>query len=72
MFLDVGGGYGQKAIALKNDFPDLPGKFIVQDLPTTIERAPKVEGIEFAAHDFFTEQPIKGGSSHMVLATLAS
>lgn len=62
MFLDVGGGYGQKAIALKKDFPNLPGKVIVQDLPTTIEHAPKVEGIEFAAHDFFTAQPIKGRS----------
>jgi demethylsterigmatocystin 6-O-methyltransferase len=72
MFVDVGGGYGQKAIALKNDFPDLPGKIIVQDLPMTIDRAPKVDGIDFAVHDFFTEQPIKGGSSYTVLATLAS
>jgi demethylsterigmatocystin 6-O-methyltransferase len=57
---------------LKNDFPDLPGKIIVQDLPMTIDRAPKVDGIDFAVHDFFTEQPIKGGSSYTVLATLAS
>lgn len=60
MFVDVGGGYGQKAIALKEAFADLPGRIIVQDLPMTIQRAPKVDGIEFMSHDFFTEQPIKG------------
>jgi hypothetical protein len=60
MFVDVGGGYGQKAIALRNDFPQLPGRVVVQDLPMTIERAPKTDGIDFMTHDFFTEQPIKG------------
>jgi demethylsterigmatocystin 6-O-methyltransferase len=59
-FVDVGGGYGQKAIALKDEFPQLPGRIIVQDLPMSIDRAPKVDGIEFQAHNFFTPQPIKG------------
>jgi hypothetical protein len=63
MFVDVGGGYGQKAIALKRACPQLPGRFIVQDLPGTVANAPKVEGIEMMEHDFFTEQPIKGTSS---------
>ena len=60
MFVDVGGGYGQKAITLKRACPQLPGRFIVQDLPGTITNAPKVEGIEMMGHDFFTEQLIKG------------
>jgi len=60
MWVDVGGGYGQKTIALRSSIPDLPGRFIVQDLPGTVENAPKSEGIEFQGHDFFTEQPIKG------------
>jgi hypothetical protein len=59
IFVDVGGGYGQKALALKEAFPNLPGRVIVQDLPGPIERAPKVQGIEFMVHDFYTEQPIK-------------
>lgn len=45
MWVDVGGGYGQKTIALKAALPELPGRFIVQDLPGTIENAPKNEGI---------------------------
>ena len=60
MWVDVGGGYGQKTIALKAALPDLPGKFIVEDLPSTVQNAPKAEGIEIIGHDFFTEQPIKG------------
>lgn len=60
MWVDVGGGYGQKTIALKCAHPELPGRFVVQDLPGTVQNAPKIEGIEFLGHDFFTEQPIKG------------
>lgn len=63
MFVDVGGGYGQKAIALKRACPELPGRFIVQDLPGTVANAPNAEGIEMMGHDFFTEQPVKGTSS---------
>lgn len=59
-FVDVGGGYGQRSIALKKDFPELSGKILVQDLPMFIDTAPTVDGIEFKAHDFFTEQPVKG------------
>jgi len=60
MWVDVGGGYGQKTIALKRACPGLSGRFIVQDLPGTIENAPKNKGIENLGHDFFTEQPFKG------------
>lgn len=63
MWVDVGGGYGQKTISLKRACPSLPGRFIVQDLPGTIQNAPKNEGIENMGHDFFTEQPIKGKKS---------
>ncbi|KAF2675770.1 S-adenosyl-L-methionine-dependent methyltransferase [Lentithecium fluviatile CBS 122367] len=58
MFVDVGSGYGQKAIALKQEFPELLGRIAVQDPAMSIEQAPTVPGIESQAHDFFTEQPI--------------
>ena len=60
MFVDVGGGYGQKAISLKRSCPQLQGRFIVQDLLGTVENVPSGEGVEMMAYDFFTEQPIKG------------
>jgi len=68
--LMLGGGHGQKSIALKAAFPDIPGQIIVQDLPMSIERAPKVQGIKFMVHDFFTEQPIKG--KHSTILSLIS
>lgn len=61
-WVDVGGGYGQKTVALKKAFPDLPGRFVVQDLPGTVVNAPPHDGIEYIGHDFFTEQTIKGKS----------
>ena len=60
MFVDVGGATGHDIEAIKTRFPGLPGKFILQDLPDTIKQARPVPGVQAMAHDFFTEQPIKG------------
>ena len=60
LLVDVGGGFGQQAIAFKNRFPNLQGRIIVEDIPATLAAAKPVEGIEFLGHDFFTPQPIKG------------
>ncbi|MCJ1321544.1 hypothetical protein MMC15_006889 [Xylographa vitiligo] len=59
LFVDVGGGIGHEAIALKNGFPKLPGKFVLQDLPQTVEDL-HLEGVEAMAHDFLKPQTIKG------------
>ena len=61
LLVDVGGGLGHDAEAFRNNFPHLPGRIIVQDLPGSIEQAaPTGRGIETMAHDFFTPQPIQG------------
>ena len=60
MFVDIGGGMGQEAIALKKRFPDLPGRFVVQDLPQIVSKHNMDAGIESMAHDFFTPQPLQG------------
>jgi demethylsterigmatocystin 6-O-methyltransferase len=62
VLVDVGGGFGQHAIAFKKEYPQLPGRVVVQDLPSTLMHLPasKAEGIEFEEHDFFTPQPIRG------------
>ncbi|KAJ4305456.1 hypothetical protein N0V90_000987 [Kalmusia sp. IMI 367209] len=60
VLVDIGGGFGQQALAFKNKLPEVEGRIVVQDIPVTLDRAPKVEGVEFQAYDFFTEQPIKG------------
>ncbi|MCJ1405545.1 hypothetical protein MMC11_008773 [Xylographa trunciseda] len=59
LFVDVGGGMGHEAIALKKKFPKIPGKFILQDLPQTVKDL-HLEGVEAMAHDFMKVQTIKG------------
>ena len=71
MFVDVGGGFGHQAKLLKNTFPDIPGRFIVQDLEQM--KGKDIPGIEFQAHDFYQEQPVKGvfvpsGTRQLVVA----
>ncbi|KAH6858961.1 S-adenosyl-L-methionine-dependent methyltransferase [Alternaria rosae] len=59
LLVDIGGGFGQHSVAFKKKFPELPGRIVVQDVPSTLMHAPSVDGIEFQAHDFFTAQPIR-------------
>lgn len=60
LLVDIGGGFGQHSVFFKNKYPDIPGRIIVQDIPSTLAHAPAVEGIEFAAYDFFTRQTVCG------------
>ncbi len=56
---------GHQSVLFKERNPDLLGRVVVQDLSATIDRAkanplPGSNGVEFAVHDFFTPQPLKG------------
>ncbi|KAK4542160.1 hypothetical protein LTR36_007007 [Oleoguttula mirabilis] len=60
LIVDVGGGPGQELIQLKAKCPELPGRFVLQDLPITLDRIGNLPaGIEKMPYDFFTPQPIK-------------
>ena len=65
LFVDVGGGSGHQTAAFKEQFPNLPGRVILQDLPEPIEDAKAVvpKDVERMAHDFFKPQPIKGNET---------
>ncbi|OIW31212.1 S-adenosyl-L-methionine-dependent methyltransferase [Coniochaeta ligniaria NRRL 30616] len=62
-FVDVGGSHGFVCVDLAKKYKKM--KFVVQDLPKTVETAPSpisedgqvAERIRLQAHDFFTEQP---------------
>jgi hypothetical protein len=66
VFVDVGGSHGFVCVDLARRYKKM--RFVVQDLPKTVDSAPKpicedpqVAGrVELMAHDFFTEQPVKG------------
>ncbi|KAK4168692.1 S-adenosyl-L-methionine-dependent methyltransferase [Cladorrhinum sp. PSN259] len=64
-FVDVGGSHGFICVDLAKKYKNM--KFVVQDLPKTVDSAPKpisadpqvAERITLQAHDFFTEQVTK-------------
>lgn len=62
--VDVGGGTGHDVNGLREAFGDrVPGKLVLQDRPEIIEHAAiDSERDVKMAHDFLTEQPVKGAS----------
>ncbi|MCJ1354567.1 MAG: hypothetical protein MMC33_004556 [Icmadophila ericetorum] len=60
-FVDVGSGRGHEAMAVKNRFPGLMGRLVIQDLPQVFKTldGPSSD-IEVMPHDFFSPQPVKG------------
>lgn len=60
LFVDVGGGLGQQAVAFRQRYPHLPGKVIVEDLPQTIGAVLKHPDIEPVPQNFFEPQAVKG------------
>ena len=61
VFVDVGGGVGGQCVAFmaatKDKYKD---RVVLQDLPETLERAPKVEGVKPVVQNFFERQSTKG------------
>lgn len=60
MFIDIGGGIGHDIMEFRKRFPNLPGRFVLQDLPDVINNVPKplINGIEAVSYDMFTPQPV--------------
>lgn len=59
-FVDVGGGIGHQSIALREKYPDLKNRIIVQDIPATLAQAIPHAGVETLEQDFFEPQAITG------------
>ncbi|PNP73498.1 hypothetical protein FNYG_13148 [Fusarium nygamai] len=61
LFVDIGGGMGHQCIRLRDKYPDVPGRVILQDMPITVARIPKPmpHGIEAMSYNFDEPQPIK-------------
>ena len=59
-FVDVGGGNGQQCASLKEKFPQMNGRVVLQDRPEVLDKALSVDGMEKMSYDYLTEQPVKG------------
>ncbi|KAI9778067.1 MAG: hypothetical protein M1839_008371 [Geoglossum umbratile] len=64
VLVDVGGGRGHVAEAIKARYPGMGGRVVVQDLKETIDEIKDPKGFEPMTHDFFTPQPIKGARAY--------
>lgn len=61
MIVDIGGSTGHDLQELVTKYPKLPGRLILEDLPTVIGQISDIsERIEPISYDFNTEQPVKG------------
>lgn len=71
--VNVGGGSGHDLEEFQRKHPNAPGRLVPQDLPAVIEQIREIhERIKPMAHDFYTEQPIKGKQLTSLLCLLFS
>lgn len=70
VYVNIGGGIGHQCEQFKGEYPDVPGRVILQDLPHSIEKALPTPGVENMVHNFFQPQPIKGLSLPFLSLTM--
>lgn len=62
LMVDIGGNKGHEGAGFHKAYPELPGRFIIQDLPPMIERVRQrpPRDVELMPYDIFTPQPVTG------------
>ncbi|KAF1952680.1 S-adenosyl-L-methionine-dependent methyltransferase [Byssothecium circinans] len=70
LLVDIGGNTGHELQEIRRHFPSLPGRMVLQDLPSTIEQVQSGHEFEVMAHDFFTSQPIHGARVYYLRSIL--
>ncbi|RHZ59421.1 uncharacterized protein CDV56_108622 [Aspergillus thermomutatus] len=71
LLVDVGGGQDRDLVLLKERFPTLPGRLVLQDLPNVVKGARDLHpGIDVQEHDFLRDQPVKGARAYYLRAVL--
>ncbi|KAJ5155940.1 hypothetical protein N7492_008743 [Penicillium capsulatum] len=71
--VDVGGGRGHILRQLRDLVPELPGRYILQDIPAVVgecDKSLEADGFEAMAHDFFQPQPVKGAVAYYIRRVL--
>lgn len=62
--VDIGGSVGHDLVQFHQNFPNHPGKLILEDLGVVLNQIPDPErlgAIKKLPHDFLKPQPVKGG-----------
>jgi hypothetical protein len=67
VFVDIAGGRGHEVAQLKAKYPNAPGRFVLEDLPSVIDDIKELDSsIERIKYDFFTPQPVKGARAYFM------
>ena len=62
LLVDVGGNTGNDIANFQSRHPQAPGRLVLQDRAEQLERGTTLDSaIQKMPHDFFQEQPVKGG-----------
>ncbi|KAJ5803372.1 uncharacterized protein N7503_005822 [Penicillium pulvis] len=71
LLVDIGGGQGEDLKKFKAQFPTIPGKLFLQDLPAVAQGVQDLPaGIEVQDHDFFQVQPVKNAKAYFMRTVL--
>lgn len=61
LLVDLAGGLGHYATQFQSNFPDAPGRLVLQELPVVVDAIQDLPSkVEKMSYDMFTENPIKG------------
>uniref|UniRef100_A0A8H7N128 O-methyltransferase C-terminal domain-containing protein n=1 Tax=Bionectria ochroleuca TaxID=29856 RepID=A0A8H7N128_BIOOC len=76
LFIDIGGSTGSQSLKLRQRYPSLPGRVIIQDRPEVVQKAKSAldgtPNIELEVYDIFTPEPIKGARAYYMRKILHS
>ena len=74
LMVDIGGGRGHELQEFQRIRKSLPGRLIVQDLPSVIADidVKKDPGFETQEYDLFSKQPVRGGKPILIFYKLFS
>ncbi|BCS20287.1 uncharacterized protein APUU_20719A [Aspergillus puulaauensis] len=71
LLVDVGGSFGHDLLDFRRKWPSVPGRLVLQDLPEVVSSVKDLHpSIDVTAHDFFTEQPVKGARAYYMHSVL--
>ncbi|KAI2725959.1 hypothetical protein CBS147332_2846 [Penicillium roqueforti] len=71
LLVDLGGSFGHDLSDFRRKWPGLLGRLVLQDLPEVVVSVKDLHPtIEVTAHDFFTEQPVKGARAYYLHSVL--
>ncbi|KAL4886398.1 O-methyltransferase-domain-containing protein [Aspergillus karnatakaensis] len=59
-FVDVGGGSGHQCLEVRDKYPNLKGRLVLQDLPEVVKDLTGIPGVRIEGHNFFEEQTVRG------------